>query len=166
LIKYSAIKHDNLNTSNSNRTLIDEERRLNMANAYLVAIYYKVIDQEKLQKYSVDALPVMMANSGKKALVIIANIIQINVVPPERAVILEFESVEAAKNAYNSEDYKAALKKLDGGADRFLFDILRSLITVKDLIYTLSPELRKLVTKTLIHCVIKPLGFVESVQMM
>ena len=94
-----------------------------MANAYLVAIYYKVIDQEKLQKYSVDALPVMMANSGKKALVIIANIIQINVVPPERAVILEFESVEAAKNAYNSEDYQAALKKLDGGADRFLFVI-------------------------------------------
>jgi hypothetical protein len=54
-----------------------------MANAYLVAIYNKVIDQEKLQKYSVDALPVMMANSGKKALVISANIIQINVVPPE-----------------------------------------------------------------------------------
>ena len=94
-----------------------------MANAYLVGIYNKVIDQEKLQKYSVDALPVMMANSGKKALVISANIIQINVVPPERAVILEFESVEAAKNAYNSEDYQAALKKLDGGADRFLFVI-------------------------------------------
>ena len=44
-------------------------------------------------------------------------------IPPERAVILEFESVEAAKNAYNSEDYQAALKKLDGGADRFLFVI-------------------------------------------
>jgi len=73
-----------------------------MANAYLVAIYNKVIDQEKLQKYSVDALPFMMANSGKKALVISANIIQINVIPPERAVILEFESVEAAKNAYNN----------------------------------------------------------------
>ena len=41
----------------------------------------------------------------------------------ERAVILEFESVEAAQNAYNSEDYQAALKKLDGGADRFLFVI-------------------------------------------
>ena len=65
----------------------------------------------------------MMANGGKKALARSANITQIEGIPPERAVILEFESVEAAKNAYNSEDYQAALKKLDGGADRFLFVI-------------------------------------------
>ena len=94
-----------------------------MANAYLVGIYNKVIDREKLQKYAVDALPAMMANGVKKALARSANITQIEGVPPERAVILEFESVEAAKNAYNSEDYQAALKKLDGGADRFLFVI-------------------------------------------
>ena len=42
-----------------------------MANAYLVGIYNKVIDQEKLQKYAVDALPAMMAkrweeSTGKK----------------------------------------------------------------------------------------------------
>ena len=65
----------------------------------------------------------MMANGGKKALARSANITQIEGIPPERAVILEFESVEAAKNAYNSEDYQVALKKLDGGADRFLFVI-------------------------------------------
>ena len=94
-----------------------------MANAYLVGIYNKIIDQEKLQKYAVDALPAMMANGGKKALARSGNITQIEGIPPERAVILEFESVEAAKNAYNREDYQAALKKLDGGADRFLFVI-------------------------------------------
>ena len=94
-----------------------------MANAYLVGIYNKVIDQEKLQKYAVDALPAMTANGGKKALARSANITQLEGIPPERAVILEFESVEAAQNAYNSEDYQAALKKLDGGADRFLFVI-------------------------------------------
>ena len=94
-----------------------------MANAYLVGIYNKVIDQEKLQKYAVDALPAMMANGGKKVLARSGNIRQIEGIPPERAVILEFESVEAAKNAYNSEDYQEALKKLDGGADRFLFVI-------------------------------------------
>ena len=94
-----------------------------MANAYLVGIYNKIIDQEKLQKYAVDALPAMMANGGKKALARNGNITQIEGIPPERAVILEFESVEAAKNAYNSEDYQAALAKLDGGADRFLFVI-------------------------------------------
>ncbi len=94
-----------------------------MANAYLVGIYNKIIDQEKLQKYVVDALPAMMANGGKQALARSGNITQIEGIPPERAVILEFESVEAAKNAYNSEDYQAALAKLDGGVDRFLFVI-------------------------------------------
>jgi len=78
-----------------------------MANAYLVGIYNKIIDQEKLQKYAVRS----------------ANITQIEGIPPERAVILEFGSVEAAQNAYNSEDHQAALKKLDGGADRILFVI-------------------------------------------
>ena len=92
-----------------------------MANAYLVGIYNKIIDQVKLQKYAEDALPAMMANGGKKALARSGNITQIEGIPPERAVILEFESVEAAKNAYNSEDYQAALKKLDGGTVRFLF---------------------------------------------
>ena len=94
-----------------------------MPNAYLVGIYNKIIDQEKLQKYAVDALPAMIANGAKKARARSANITHIEGIPPERAVILEFESVEAAKNAYNSEDYQAALKKLDGGADRFLFVI-------------------------------------------
>ena len=92
-----------------------------MPNAYLVGIYNKIIDKEKLQKYAVDALPAMMANGAKKALARSANITQLEGIPPERVVIFEFESVEAAKNAYNSEDYQAALKKLDGGADRFLF---------------------------------------------
>jgi len=94
-----------------------------MANAYLVGIYNKVIDTEKLQKYAVDALPAMMANGGKKLLARSANITKIEGIPPERAVILEFESVEAAQNAYKSQDYQTALKKLDGGADRFLFVI-------------------------------------------
>ena len=94
-----------------------------MANAYLVAVYKKIIDPEKMQNYGSDALPAMMANGGKKALARSANITQIEGIQPERAVILEFESVEAAKNAYNSEDYQAALKKLAGGADRFLFVI-------------------------------------------
>ena len=32
--------------------------------------------------------------------------------------MVEFESFEKAKAAYNSDDYQAALKALDGGADR------------------------------------------------
>ena len=34
-----------------------------MANAYLVGIYNKIIDQEKLQKYVVDALPALTVGS-------------------------------------------------------------------------------------------------------
>ena len=94
-----------------------------MANAYLVVIYNKIIDKEKLQKYAVDALPALMSNGDKKTLARSANITQIEGIPPERAVILEFENVEEAKIAYNSEDYQLALRKLDGGADRFLFVI-------------------------------------------
>ncbi|MFL2737362.1 MAG: DUF1330 domain-containing protein [bacterium] len=88
-----------------------------------MVIYNKIIDKEKLQKYAVDALPALMSNGDKKTLARSANITQIEGIPPERAVILEFENVEEAKIAYNSEDYQLALQKLDGGADRFLFVI-------------------------------------------
>ena len=88
-----------------------------------MVIYNKIIDKEKLQKYAVDSLPAMMSNGAKKTLARSANITQIEGIPPERAVILEFENVEEAKIAYNSEDYQLALQKLDGGADRFLFVI-------------------------------------------
>ena len=88
-----------------------------------MVIYNKIIDKEKLQKYAVDALPALMSNGDKKTLARSANITQIEGIPPKRAVILEFENVEEAKIAYNSEDYQLALQKLDGGADRFLFVI-------------------------------------------
>ena len=77
-----------------------------MASAYLVVIYNKIIDQNKLQKYATDSLPAMMSNGGKQVLARSKNITQIEGVPPERAVILEFESVDATKNAYNSEETK------------------------------------------------------------
>ncbi len=38
----------------------------------------------------------------------------------ERTVVIEFPSYEDAKNAYDSADYKMALKELEGGADRDL----------------------------------------------
>ena len=36
----------------------------------------------------------------------------------EQTVLIEFESLEKAIAAYNSEDYQKALEALDGGADR------------------------------------------------
>ena len=64
----------------------------------------------------------MMANGGT-ALAHGINIYEIEGVPPERAVVAEFESLEAAQQAYNSEAYQAAKKKLEGGVDRMLFVI-------------------------------------------
>ena len=35
-----------------------------------------------------------------------------------RTIVIEWESMEAAENGYNSQDYQNALKALDNGAKR------------------------------------------------
>ena len=60
-----------------------------MAKAYVVAVYNKIIDPEKLKNYIQDSTPVMGAH-GAKALAIgsnISNISKLEGIPPERAVI-------------------------------------------------------------------------------
>ena len=92
-----------------------------MAKAYVVAVYNKVINPEKLKNYIQDSRPVMDAH-GAKALAIgsnISNISKLEVVPPERAVIMEFEGVEAAQEAFQSN--QANEEKLEGGVDRVMF---------------------------------------------
>ena len=92
-----------------------------MAKAYVVAVYNKIIDPEKLKNYIQDSTPVMGAH-GAKALAIgsnISNISKLEGVPPERAVIMEFEGVEAAQKAFQSN--QANEEKLEGGVDRVMF---------------------------------------------
>ena len=92
-----------------------------MAKAYVVAVYNKIIDPEKLKNYIQDSRPVMGAH-GAKALVIgsnISNISKLEGIPPERAVIMEFEGVEAAQKAFQSN--QANEEKLEGGVDRVMF---------------------------------------------
>ena len=92
-----------------------------MAKAYVVAVYNKIIDPEKLKNYIQDSTPVMGAH-GAKALAIgsnISNISKLEGIPPERAVIMEFEGVEAAQNAFQSN--QANEEKLKGGVDRVMF---------------------------------------------
>ncbi len=75
-----------------------------MAKAYVVAVYSKIIDPEKLKNYIQDSRCVMGAH-GAKALAIgsnISNISKLEGIPPERAVIMEFEDVEAAQKAFQS----------------------------------------------------------------
>jgi uncharacterized protein (DUF1330 family) len=92
-----------------------------MAKAYVIAVYNKIIDPEKLKNYIQDSTPVMGAH-GAKALAIgsnISNISKLEGIPPERAVIMEFEGVEAAQKAFQSN--QANEEKLEGGVDRVMF---------------------------------------------
>ena len=92
-----------------------------MAKAYVVAVYSKIIDPEKLKNYIQDSRCVMGAH-GAKALAIGSNISKISKlegIPPERAVIMEFEDVEAAQKAFQSNQVNE--EKLEGGVDRVMF---------------------------------------------
>ena len=93
-----------------------------MSKSYLVAIYSKIIDSEKLQQYGEGAGPSMSKN-GAKTLARGSKITGLEGIPPERAVILEFESIDDAQKAYNSAEYQQSKKKLEGGANRILFVI-------------------------------------------
>jgi len=92
-----------------------------LAKAYVVAVYSKIIDPEKLKNYIQDSRCVMGAH-GAKALAIgsnISNISKLEGIPPERAVIMEFEDVEAAQKAFQSNLVNE--EKLEGGVDRVMF---------------------------------------------
>jgi len=92
-----------------------------MAKAYVVAVYSKIIDPEKLKNYLQDSRCVMGAH-GAKALAIgsnISNISKLEGIPPERAVIMEFEDVEVAQKAFQSNQVNE--EKLEGGVDRVMF---------------------------------------------
>ena len=91
-----------------------------MAKAYLISIYSEIHDPEKLKAYAADALPALQAH-GATPLARGSEIVNKEGNKPLRAVVMEFESLDAAKTAYESEEYKGALAKLEGGVDRQLF---------------------------------------------
>lgn len=88
-----------------------------MAKAYWVAVYRSIKNPEALAAYAKLAGPAMHAAGGRflvrgsPAKVYEAGLNQ-------RVVVLEFESVEKAIAAHDSEGYQAALKVLGDGAER------------------------------------------------
>src|ERR1700731_4454275 len=90
-----------------------------MAKAYWVATYRSISDPEALAGYAKLAGPAIQAAGGRflargnAAKAYEAGLIQ-------RVVIVEFDSVEKAAAAHDSEGYPAALKVLGKGADRDL----------------------------------------------
>ncbi|OGA40104.1 MAG: hypothetical protein A3G24_25750 [Betaproteobacteria bacterium RIFCSPLOWO2_12_FULL_62_13] len=88
-----------------------------MAKTYWVAVYRSIKNPEALAAYAKLAGPAMHAAGGRflvrgsPAKIYEAGLNQ-------RVVVLEFESVEKAIAAHDSEGYQAALKVLGDGAER------------------------------------------------
>lgn len=88
-----------------------------MAKAYWVSVYRAISDPAKMAAYGSLAGPALAAAGGKILVRSVASAAYEHGLK-ERVVIIEFESVEKAIAAHESEGYKAALKALDGAADR------------------------------------------------
>jgi uncharacterized protein (DUF1330 family) len=88
-----------------------------MAKAYWISTYRSVSNPEALAAYAKLAGPAITAGGGRflargtPALVYEGGI-------KERTVLVEFDSVEAARAAHDSPAYQEALAALAGGADR------------------------------------------------
>ena len=88
-----------------------------MAKAYWIAMYRAVKHPEKLAAYAKLAGPVLMAAGGRfLARGMPAKVYELGV--KQRVVLIEFDSVERAIAAHDSDAYKAALKALGNGAER------------------------------------------------
>ena len=88
-----------------------------MPKGYFLSAHRSPADSQKRDSYLVLATPAMIEAGGK--LLASTNIIDAHengVV--EQTVLIEFESFDKAKSAYNSNEYQEALKALNGGADR------------------------------------------------
>ena len=88
-----------------------------MAKAYWVATYRSVSNPEALAAYAKLSLPAIQAAGGR----ILARGLPAQVHEAglaQRTVLIEFDSLEAAKAAYGSPAYQDAVAVLAGGAER------------------------------------------------
>ena len=88
-----------------------------MPKGYFLSAHRSPANPKKRQAYLKLAGPAMIEAGGKVlASTSIVDSHENGIV--EQTVLVEFESFEKAKAAYRSYNYQAALKALDGGADR------------------------------------------------
>jgi uncharacterized protein (DUF1330 family) len=88
-----------------------------MAKAYWVSTYFAVTDPNKMTEYGKLAGPALQA-AGAKFLARGTAAMAYEKGIKDRVVVIEFESVAKAIAAHDSPGYQAALKALDGGAQR------------------------------------------------
>lgn len=95
------------------------ETETTMAKAYWVAFYRSISNPDALAAYAKLAGPAISAAGGRfLARGTAAKAYEAGVT--QRVVIIEFDSVERAAAAHDSEEYQAALKVLGNAADRDL----------------------------------------------
>jgi uncharacterized protein (DUF1330 family) len=88
-----------------------------MAKAYWVATYRSIADPDALAAYAKLAGPAIAAGGGRMlARGVPAQVYEAGL--QQRTVLIEFDSVEAARAAHDSPAYQEALAALSGGADR------------------------------------------------
>jgi uncharacterized protein (DUF1330 family) len=85
--------------------------------AYWVSIYTDVIDESKLAAYAKLSRPALEAGGGTFVARGLPELVYEDG-KMTRVVVIEFDSVEAARNAHDSAAYQEALAALDGGAVR------------------------------------------------
>ena len=88
-----------------------------MSKIIQVVTYKSISDEDKVTRYAALAGPAMAAAGGR----IIARGIPVAVKEAgeaTRTVVIEWDNLDAAEKAYNSEGYQEALAVLDGGAVR------------------------------------------------
>ncbi len=88
-----------------------------MAKAYWVATYRSISNPDALAAYAKLAGPAIAAAGGRfLARGMPAQVYEAGL--QQRTVLIEFDSVEAARAAHDSPAYREALAALAGGADR------------------------------------------------
>ena len=93
-----------------------------MPKGYFLSAHRSPANPEKRQVYLDLAGPAIIKGNGK----ILASTNEVEAHEngvSEQTVLVEFESLEKAKDFYYSSDYQLALKALDGGADLSLIHI-------------------------------------------
>lgn len=88
-----------------------------MAKAYWISCYRGIADAGKVAAYAKLGAPAIESGGGR-FLARAAAAQAYEAGQMERTVIIEFESVEQAIAVYQSPQYQAALKELEGGAIR------------------------------------------------
>ena len=88
-----------------------------MGKIFQVVVYRTISDEKKLEKYAKLARPAM-EKAGAKFLARGVPIAVREAGEKTRTIVIEWESLEIANAAYDSDDYQEALNALDGSAVR------------------------------------------------